>query len=225
LSTAKSSHLPTVSQVESPGTQARVASLALFVCVAYYLGSRVGLALTFQPHPISTLWPPNAILLAGLLLAPMRSWWVILLAALPAHVAAELQGGVPSIMVFAWFLTNCTEALIGAFAIRALIPAPLRFDRFAHVVTFAVMAYFATFVSTFLDTALVKLIGWGEGDYWDLWRLRFFSNTLATLTLVPVIVIWGSSRGMSFGRAPLSTCPAYPPIPITIPRCCRRPEG
>jgi hypothetical protein len=91
LSTAKSSHLPTVSKVESQGTQARVASLALFVCVAYYLGSRVGLALTFQPHPISTLWPPNAILLAGLLLAPMRSWWVILLAALPAHVAADCR--------------------------------------------------------------------------------------------------------------------------------------
>ena len=63
MSTAKSSHLPTVSKVESQGTQARVASLALFVCVAYYLGSRVGLALTFQPHPISTLWPPNAICL------------------------------------------------------------------------------------------------------------------------------------------------------------------
>lgn len=205
MSTAKSSQLTTVPEAASREIDVHIAGLALFVCVAYYLGSRVGLALTFQPHPISTLWPPNAILLAGLLLAPMRYWWVILLSALPAHGAAELQGGVPSIMVFAWFLTNCTEALVGALAIRAFIAAPLRFDRFAHVVTFIVMAFFGTFVSTFLDTALVKLIGWGEGEYWDLWRLRFFSNTLATLTLVPVIVIWGSSRVTSLGRVPLAT--------------------
>jgi PAS domain S-box-containing protein len=204
VSTTKSSQLNPATEVDPPGTHVRIASLALFVCVAYYLGSRIGLALTFQPHPISTLWPPNAILLAGLLLAPQRHWWVILLGALPAHFAAELQGGVPTAMVFAWFLTNCTEALVGALAIRAFVPGTLRFDSFPHVVTFIVLgAFLGTFVSTFLDTALVKIIGWGEGTYWDLWRVRFFSNTLATLTLVPVIVVWATSPIASLRRVPL----------------------
>jgi len=41
---------------------------ALVLGIAYYVGAKVGFALTFDPHPVSTLWPPNAILLAALLL-------------------------------------------------------------------------------------------------------------------------------------------------------------
>ena len=41
---------------------------ALIVGLAYYLGAKLGLALTLRPSPISTLWPPNSILLSALLL-------------------------------------------------------------------------------------------------------------------------------------------------------------
>src|SRR4029079_11863687 len=73
-------------------------SAAFLVFAVYYLGAKLGLALTFEPNPISVLWPPNAILLAALLLAPVRWWWVLLGAALPAHLLAELQDGVPVTM-------------------------------------------------------------------------------------------------------------------------------
>ena len=46
------------------------------------------------------------------------------------------------------------------------------------------------FASCFLDAANVKLVHWGEGTYWQLWRSRFFANVLAELTLVPMIVTW-----------------------------------
>ena len=70
----------TVSQVDSArevnrwrGLEiVRTAGYALLVGAAYWLGAKLGFALTFQPHPVSTLWPPNAILLASLLLAPTR---------------------------------------------------------------------------------------------------------------------------------------------------------
>ena len=68
---------------------------ALLVAVAYYAGAKLGLALTFTPHPIPFVWPPNSILLAALLLVPWRWWWLVLAAAFPAHLLAELQGGVP----------------------------------------------------------------------------------------------------------------------------------
>ena len=169
----------------------RTAVAAVLVGTAYYLGARLGLALTFEPHPISPLWPPNAILLAALLLTPPRSWGWLLLAAFPAHLAAELQSGVPTAMVLGWFVSNCSEALIGAIGVRWLIGGPLRFDSFQHVSVFVLVGGFlAAFASSFLDAALVKLIGWGEGSYWQLWRTRFFSNLLANLTLVPVIVTW-----------------------------------
>src|SRR5689334_20827723 len=81
----------------------RLACGALLVFAAYYAGAKIGLALTFKPNPISVLWPPNAILLAALLLAPARAWPVLLAAAFPAHLLVELQEGVPTLMVLCWF--------------------------------------------------------------------------------------------------------------------------
>src|SRR5215471_17723333 len=69
----------------------------VLVFVGYYLGAKLGFALTFQPHPVSVLWPPNSILVAGLLLTPPRIWWFLLLASFPAHWAAQLQSHVPQI--------------------------------------------------------------------------------------------------------------------------------
>ena len=98
---------------------------ALAVGLSYYAGARVGLSLTFMPFPLSVLWPPNALLLAALALAPTR-WWVwLLLAALPAHLTAELQAKIPTTMVLCWFVSNVFEALIGAVILKQLGAARL----------------------------------------------------------------------------------------------------
>ena len=162
---------------------------AVLVSLGYFIGVKIGFALTFQPHPISTLWPPNSILLAALVVTKPRYWWLLLTAAFPAHLAAQVQGGVPFIQIVAWFVSNCSQALIGAGAIRLLVGCPLRFESFRDVCIFiAFGALIAPFVSTFIDVAFVTAIGWGQGSYATLWRLRFFSNVLTTLTFVPVIV-------------------------------------
>jgi two-component system sensor kinase FixL len=177
---------------------------AVLVTLGYYLGARIGLALTFEPYPISPLWPPNAILLAALLLTPTRSWIWLLLAAFPAHLAVEMQSGVPMAMVLAWFVSTCSEALIGAIGVRWLIGRRLRFDSFQHVSAFVLVGGFlAPFASSFVDAALVTLIGWGEGTYWGLWYTRFFSNLLGNLTLVPLIVTWASGGVDARRRASL----------------------
>jgi len=168
---------------------------ALAVAIGYYLAARLGFAFTLQPHPISTLWPPNALLMAALLLAPARWWWVLLGAALPAHLLAELQSGVPLAMVLGWYASNCSEALIGAALVRAFLRAPLRFDSLRSAGVFLLFGVLvAPLASSFLDAGLVTLIGFGEGDYWTLVRMRFSSNVLAELTLVPLIVTWATWR-------------------------------
>src|SRR5262245_7994776 len=180
---------------------------ALLVAVAYYLGAKVGFAFTFEPHPISTLWLPNSLLLAALLLNPVSSWWVLLAAALPVHLAVELQNGVPLTMVLGWFASNSAEALIGAVCIRRFCASPLRFDSFREVGVFLLFgAFLAPLLSSFLDAALVRAIGWGEGDYWNLVRLRFLSNVLAAMIVVPFVMTWAEGglaaiRGTSLRRS------------------------
>ncbi|HEV3009930.1 MAG TPA: MASE1 domain-containing protein, partial [Burkholderiales bacterium] len=166
---------------------------ALMVAVGYYLAARLGLAFTLQPHPISTLWPPNALLMAALLLMPVRSWWWLLAAALPAHLLAELQSGVPLVMVLGWYVSNCSEALIGAALVRAFVPGPVRLDSLRSAgILLLCGGLAAPLGSSFLDAGLVKLIGFGEGDYWTLVRMRFSSNVLAELTVVPLVLTWAT---------------------------------
>ena len=84
----------------------RALLLALIVAILYFVGAKIGLALTFSPFPLAVLWPPNAIVFGALLLAPTRWWWVLLLAVLPAHLFAEVQESVPVSMVLCWYVAD-----------------------------------------------------------------------------------------------------------------------
>jgi two-component system sensor kinase FixL len=177
----------------------------VLVSVGYYLGAKLGFALTFQPHPISVLWPPNSILVAGLLLTPPRIWWFLLLAAFPAHWAAQLQSHVPPLMILCWFVSNSCEALIGAGLIRYFVGGPIRFTSLRSAGIFCLCVVFAgPFLSSFLDAAFVVWNHWGQDSYWELIRIRFSSNVLAALIVVPLIVTWATDGILPLRSARLS---------------------
>src|SRR5262249_34160185 len=164
---------------------------ALWVFAGYYLGCKIGFALTFKPHPVSVLWPPNSVLVAGLLLTPSRSWWLVLLAALPAHLAAQLQSHVPPLMILCWFISNSCEAVIGAGLMRHLVGGPIRFTTLRNVGLFCLCVVFiGPFLSSFLDAAFVIWNHWGQDGYWELIRIRLSSNAVSALIIVPLIVTW-----------------------------------
>src|SRR5881398_1274997 len=151
----------------------RLPVIGLCVSAGYYLGAKIGFALTFQPHPVSVLWPPNSILAAALLLTPTRIWWLVLLSALPAHWAAELQSQIPPTMILCWFISNSSEALIGAGLARLLIGGPLRFTSIRNAGIFCLsVVLVAPLLSSFLDSAFVRWNEWGHDTYWQLWRIR-----------------------------------------------------
>jgi PAS domain S-box-containing protein len=165
--------------------------IGLWVFAGYYLGCKIGFALTFQPHPVSVLWPPNSIVVAALLLMPVLLWWFVLLAAFPAHLAAQLQSDVPPLMIVCWFISNVSEALIGAGLTRYAIGGPLRFSSLRNVGIFCLCVVFiGPFTSSFLDAAFVAWNHWGRDGYWELIRVRLSSNAVSALIIVPLIVTW-----------------------------------
>jgi PAS domain S-box-containing protein len=165
--------------------------IGLWVFAGYYLGCKIGFALTFQPHPVSVLWPPNSILVAALLLTPRRLWWFVLLAAFPAHLAAQLQSDVPPLMIICWFISNALEALIGAGLTRYVVGGPMRFTSLRKVGIFCLCVVFiGPFLSSFLDAAFVVWNQWGHDGYWELIRVRLSSNAVSALIIVPLIVTW-----------------------------------
>jgi signal transduction histidine kinase len=161
---------------------------------AYFAGMQLGLLLRPGELAVSVIWPPNAILLAALLLAPRSRWPWYLLAILPVHLVTQVLQAVPLVTSAGWFVTNASEAVLGAYVLRRLRPTPVAlFETFAGVLLFLTVAVIgAVGITSFLDAAVVVLSGTGR-SYWDVWQHRFFSNALAALTLVPPIVLIGSS--------------------------------
>jgi two-component system sensor histidine kinase UhpB len=169
------------------------------VALSYFVGTRIGFALTAGDMPIATFWPPNAILLAAFLLAPVRLWWVFLLALIPAHLLAQAQSGVPAATSLGWLVGNCGEALLGATLIAKVWRRPGLFQSMQGVTAFLLCGFMlAPLVTSFLDAAIVVGTNWGS-DYWDLWTTRLLSNMLAQLTIVPLIVAVGQ-RGWAWIR-------------------------
>src|SRR5262249_1296381 len=165
----------------------RVAATAVLVAVAYYVGANVGFFLRLPASTPSVFWPPNAILTATLLLAPVQRWWIYLLVAFPAHLVVHLEARRPLALVLALFATNCMEALVAAICVRRFSDAPARFDTLRWVAIFiggAVLV--APLVSSFADAAAVFWLR--HEPYWLVWRTRFFSNFLTGATIGPAIL-------------------------------------
>ena len=174
----------------------RLALIVPVVAAGYYAGAQIGLAMTFPPATTSVLWPPNAILTAALLMVPPRAWWLCLVAALPAHILLEIDAGFSARLVGLLFVTNCSEALLAAIAVRALSDAPARFDSFRRVAAFIAGAgLLAPIVSSFADAAVVNQVR-GE-NYWDVWRVRVFANVLTELSVAPAIILgWQAAQSL-----------------------------
>lgn len=162
----------------------------LALALAYYIAVQVGFAFTLAANAVSLLWMPNAVVLAALLCAPPQRWLWLLAAVLPAHLIAELGSGVPLLMVSCWYVSNVSEALLGAAIIRMVLRAPPRFDRLVDVSVFMVAAVLvAPVLTSFLDAALVELVGWrNDGEYWAVFRIRVLSNALTALIVPPLVL-------------------------------------
>jgi signal transduction histidine kinase len=179
----------------------RTCLIALLAALSYYAGSQVGFWLTPVETPISTFWPPNAVLLAFFLLNPTRSWWVLILAVLPAHFLIQLKMGIPALSALGWFVSNTGEALLGAASIRFLKKDKPLFESAQGVVIFVVFGVlFATLLTSFLDAANTMFTGLGKG-YWTLFTNRLTSNLIADLTIVPTILILGTDGIARFRKA------------------------
>ena len=73
-------------------------------------------------------------------------------------------------MVLGWYVSNCSEALIGAALVRAFVPGPLRLDSFRNAGIFLLCgALAAPLLSSFLDAALVQADRLGQRRLLGRW--------------------------------------------------------
>ena len=175
-----------------------LAGRAVFVCVAYYLGSRLGFALIFPSSYISIAWPPNTVLLVALLLSPGWMWPWLLLFPLPVHFWVQAQFGASPSAAALYYAFNCcivplTAAVLGRAGVGELALRDLR-----QVLVFIAATTVAVAVGTLVWSPLIVLL-WIGGDVWSSWVLTFLSNYLPFLIATPCLVI-GVRRGADIFR-------------------------
>lgn len=177
---------------------------AALVGVAYFGAMKLGFATTTPAGPISVFWPPNAVLLATLLLTPRRNWWLLIVMVLPFHLAGQISRGVGIWTSIGWYFGNIGEALLGAYLITEVQSAQECFQRCRGLVVFLAFGVFgAPLVTSFLDAGVVVLTHAGSG-YWFLWTSRLLSNMLAAITIAPTIILFCLSGFSWFRKATLA---------------------
>jgi integral membrane sensor domain MASE1 len=100
---------------------------------------------------------------------------------------------------------NVGEAVLGA----ALLVGPAKRNTLFHslngVTRFLLCGFIlAPVVTSFIDAAIVVETNWGR-NYWVLWTTRGLSNMLAELTIVPLIVVAGTTGRAWMRNASLRT--------------------
>src|SRR4029078_9989975 len=81
---------------------------SVIVALAYYLGAELAFLIgTISDRIFAPFWSPKLVLFCALLVTPPRRWWIFILAAFPAHIAAEARIGMPAGQLLLAFAHNC----------------------------------------------------------------------------------------------------------------------
>jgi signal transduction histidine kinase len=131
------------------------------------------------------LWPGCAILVGVLLLVPRKFWPILILTAFTAFVIYDLQTGVDIRSIVILILADAIEVLTVALGASYL------FHGFAHLNSLKTLAQYS-FLAVIVAPVSVAFVGSFalHGNYWDSWRISYFSEALALLTLTPAILGW-----------------------------------
>src|SRR5215472_4701055 len=170
---------------------AKTVRIFCVVAIAYYLGAEIAFLVgTLSDKIFAPFWPPNIVLFCALLLSFPRQWWIYILAAFPAHVAAELQVGMPIMQLLVAFATNCSVAVINAFLLQQLQFEQPWFGSIRKATTYVFIAAFVSPALCAFGGAFVQILGGGSlenyGLYWARW---YASNALGSLALAPIVLI------------------------------------
>jgi PAS domain S-box-containing protein len=164
-----------------------IAVLAGFLATLSYVAARVGGALMLRPQMVWPLWPGCALLVAVLLLVPRKVWPIFVTTGLAGFVLYDLQTGLPIRSIILLILADTVEILIAALGVSYFVEGGPRLNSLNALSKYL---FFAVILAP-ISAAFVSAFAFG-GDYWTSWRINFFTEALALLTLTPAILSWVS---------------------------------
>jgi PAS domain S-box-containing protein len=198
----------TSSALLNPRSASSKVLLVGLVALLGYFAAQLGNVLVLRPQMVWPLWPGCALLVAILLTLPRKMWPVIMAAGFTGFIVYDLQLGLTLRTTALLILADTVEVLIAALGVSYSFNGLPRLDSINALARFS---FFAVVLAP-LGAAFVAMIAFGKGS-WIRWRIGFFTEALALLTLTPAILSWirvgrewtAKSRAFYFETATLST--------------------
>ena len=170
--------------------------LVCLVASLSYLTARLGGLLVVRPQMLWALWPGCALLVAVLLLTPRRLWPILLAAGLAGFVLYDAQAGLALRPTVILIVSDAVEVLVAALGVSYFLSGPVRLNSVSSLARYSLFAVvLAPLTAAFIATAAFS------GNYWIRWRIGFFTEALALLTVTPAILSW-ASVGQTWARKP-----------------------
>ncbi|MDJ0611417.1 MAG: ATP-binding protein [Kiloniellales bacterium] len=151
----------------------------------YFLGALVGIALAREAGNVAAIWPPNAILLALLLVRPPFEWPRYLVGCFLANLGANLLHGDQIAVAAGFGLVNMLEVLVAAKLIAHYGSLPFRLQGLRPLLLFCLHA--AILACGLGATAGAALVWAAYGAaYTSIWPIWFVADAVGVLLITPL---------------------------------------
>jgi len=179
------------------------AKLAL-VFILYFVGAKLGVALTVMPEGIAIIWLPNSVVLAALIRFNGARYPAIAALAMAAELAADWPN-FTAIESLLFGLVNVGEATL-AYALLRRWGFDPRFVSPADLAKFVVAGPLAgAILAALLGAAIYSFFRGSQTSYAEFVRIWWFGDGLGLLILTPVLLAF----------PPFGGDPSAPPLTLT----------
>jgi diguanylate cyclase (GGDEF)-like protein len=161
--------------------------LILLLAVGYLATAFAGLAISRQAGNIATLWPPNGMLVAALLLSQRRRWQLILIAGAIGSLAANLLTDKTLVAAASITIANLVEAFIAAAIIRRRASRHELFHSSSDVVVLILASIIAALVAGVLSATSAALLS--HAPFARVFIKWVLGDVLGLLVVMPIAVI------------------------------------
>src|SRR6516162_7591025 len=164
----------------------RTVILVCFVAVLSYCAARVGAMLAMGPQAEWPLWLGNALLASILLLTPRKIWPMLIVAAFAAFTVNDIQAGLTIRTRALLILSDTLDVFLAVFCLSYAFEGVPRLNSVRALAKFSLCAV----ILPPLLGASISALALSQGRYWVSFRIAFFSEAIAYLTLTPAILGW-----------------------------------
>ncbi len=176
--------MPSIDEKSAPSSELY---LIVSTGIAYFISAKIGWYLSAPPDHVSVLWPPNAIMIAALLLTDPRRWWRWLLAMSVAYLSSAYLNNNPLPRTLIFYSANLLEVLIAAGSLTLLLEDKINFKRLNHTIAFIIFAVlFAPFISAFISSTIT--VYQTDLVFKEVWQVWFLGDALGILVITPLII-------------------------------------